>query len=55
MKTIRTANGSIMRVKDQLARQMVNGEGKYLKGDYYYCSKKEWKEEVRGPVKKKDK
>jgi len=47
MKTIRTANGSIMRVKDEVAEKMVNGKGQYLKGDYYYCSKKEWKKEVR--------
>ena len=47
MKTIRTANGSIMRVKDAEAERMVNGEGPYKRGDYYYCSKKEWKKEIR--------
>ena len=45
MKTVRTANGSVMRVKDEEARLMVKGEGKYRKGDYFYCSKKEWKKE----------
>jgi hypothetical protein len=47
MKTLRTANGSTVRVKDELAHQMVNGEGRYLKGDYYFCSKEEWKREKR--------
>lgn len=47
MKTVRTANGSVMRVKDEEARLMINGDGKYHKGDYFYCSKKEWKKEIR--------
>jgi hypothetical protein len=52
MKTIKTANGSIIRVKDETARAMVRGEGRYKKGDYYFIGKEEWKKEVRGPVKK---
>jgi len=51
MKTLRTANGTIMRVKDELAVDMVRGEGRYNKGDYTYCGKEEWKKEVRGPIK----
>lgn len=43
MKTIRTANGSYIRVKDKDALQMVNGTGRWLKGDYYYASKSEYK------------
>jgi len=52
MKTLRTAKGSIIRVKDEDARAMVAGEGKYKEGEYTFCSKAEWKKEVRGPVKK---
>jgi hypothetical protein len=43
MKTIQTANGSYMRVKDKDAEQMVDGTGRWLKGDYYYASKSDWK------------
>jgi hypothetical protein len=52
MKTIKTANGSIIRVKDEIGLAMVRGEGRYNKGDYYFVGKEEWKKEVRGPVKK---
>ena len=51
MKTIRTANNSVIRVKDEIGRAMVAGEGRYKKGDYYFCGKEEWKKEVRGPIK----
>lgn len=51
MKTIKTANGRIKRVSDEVGRAMVRGEGKYKKEDYYFCSKEEWKKEVRGPIK----
>ncbi len=50
MKTIRTANGSYMRVKDEVASQMVKGAGRWKVGDYYYASKseyKQWKEKNR--------
>ena len=54
MKTLRTDNGSIMRVADEQARDMVAGRGRWArKGDYSYCSKEEWKKEVRGPIKTK--
>ena len=36
MKTIKTANGSIMRVSDEQARRMVDNI------DYYYCPKDEY-------------
>ena len=55
MKTIRTANGSIIRVKDEVGRAMVRGDGRYSKGNYTFCGKAEWKKEVRGPIKKKEK
>lgn len=46
MKTIKTANGRIMRVKDKEAAKMVKSP------DYHYCPKWEWKkqegEEYRG-------
>jgi len=44
MKTIKTANGSIKRVKDEEALRLVDNS------DYFYCGKEEWKKEVRGPV-----
>jgi hypothetical protein len=43
MKTIRTANGSYMRVKDKDASEMVDGTGRCRKGVYYYASKSDWK------------
>jgi len=46
MKTIRTKNGTILRVKNALAEKMVDGIGKYTKGDYEYCPKSEWKKAV---------
>jgi len=47
MKTIKTANGSIMRVKDQEAIKLVKSP------DYSYCSKDEWKkQEGMGKYKK---
>lgn len=47
MKTIKTANGSIMRVKDDEADKMVSGKGRYHKGDYSYCGKEEWKNSTK--------
>ena len=38
MKCIKTANGSIRRVKDDEARKLVDNV------DYFYCPKWEWKE-----------
>jgi len=54
MKTIRTPKGKIMRVKDEVGRAMVRGDGIYSKGDYSFCGKEEWKKEVRGPIKKNE-
>jgi len=39
MKTIKTANGSIIRVSDQEALKMVDNT------DYFYCPKWEWKDQ----------
>ena len=41
MKTIKTANGSIMRVKDEVAARLVKTP------DYSYCPKDEWKKQER--------
>lgn len=41
MKTIKTANGSIMRVKDEEALRLVQSP------DYSYCSKDEWKKQEK--------
>lgn len=41
MKTIKTANGSIMRVKDAEAARKVQSP------DYSYCSKDEWKKQEK--------
>jgi hypothetical protein len=38
MKCVKTENGSIMRVKDEEARKLVDNT------KYYYCSKFEWKQ-----------
>ena len=38
MKTLMTANGSVIRRKDEEAARLVDGTG-----DYEYCSKSEWK------------
>ena len=43
MKILRTANGSLMKVSDNLAKVMVE-DSPY---DYYYATKKEWKREER--------
>ena len=37
MKCVKTANGSIMRLKDKEAAELVKDP------DYSYCSKEEWK------------
>jgi hypothetical protein len=37
MKCVKTVNGSIMRVKDQEAAELVDNV------DYFYCPKWEWK------------
>jgi hypothetical protein len=39
MKTIKTANGSIMRVKDEEARRLVQTP------NYFYCPKEDWKKQ----------
>ena len=49
MKTLMTANGSVMRVKDEIAIKMVNGIGRFRKGDYSYCPKSEWKKTHSAP------
>lgn len=49
MKTLRTANGSLMRVKDQEARDMMRKHP----GDYFYAPKEEWKKEVRNKERSK--
>jgi len=47
VKTVKTANGSIMRVKDAEAERLVQSP------DYSYCSKDEWKkQEGKGKYKK---
>jgi hypothetical protein len=51
MKTLMTANGPI-RVKDEDARDMINGTGRFQKGDYEYCPKSEWKKTRPKPKKK---
>lgn len=43
MKTLMTANGSVIRAKDETAVKMVLGIGRYRKGNYEYCPKSEWK------------
>lgn len=43
MKIIRTANGSLMNVKDAVARKMI-AENPH---DYFYATREEWKKEVR--------
>jgi len=37
MKCVKTANGSVMRVSDEEARNLVDNK------DYHYCPKSEWK------------
>ena len=41
MKTIKTANGTIMRVKDAEAARLVESP------DYSYCPKDEWKKQEK--------
>jgi hypothetical protein len=53
MKTLMTANGSPIRVKDTDAVHMVNGTWKFKPGDYYYCPKAEWKKIRPRPKNKK--
>lgn len=45
MKCIKNVDGIIKRVADTTAEERV------ATGKYTYCSKNEWKEKTRGPVK----
>ena len=51
MKCIKSTIGTVLRVTDEEAEQMIS------KSNWVYCSKKEWKEKVRDvkkEVKKED-